>query len=326
MKRRDFIKAAIGSATAWPFVARAQQPAKPLVGFLSTRSQQEAAPHTAAFLAGLAQAGLVDGQNITIDYRWASGQYELIPRHAAEMVNRQVAVIVAAGDPAAVAAKAATESIPVVFMIGDDPVRLRLVASMNRPGGNATGVSLISNALGAKRFELMSELLPNDTVALLVNPNSPIAGVHTHEVEAAAGTRGRKILVLRASTDADIRASFTALSRQGVHALIVQNDPFFDSRRNLFVELASQQKVAAIFHIREFPEADGLMSYGPSLANSYRDLGMQAGRVLQGTKPSELPVMQPTKLEFVINLKTAKALGLTVPRAMLIAADEVIEQ
>lgn len=326
MKRRDFIKAAIGSATAWPLVARAQQPAKPLIGFVSTRSQQEAARHTAAFLAGLEQTGFVDGQNITIEYRWAGGQYQLMPKFVTEMVNLRMAVIVAAGDPAAVAAKVATDSIPVVFMIGDDPVRLRLVASMNRPGGNATGVSLISNALGAKRFELMSELLPNDAVALLVNPNSPIAGAHMHEVEAAAGTRGRKILVLRASTDAGIRAGFAALSQQGVHALIVQNDPFFDSQRNLFVELAAHQRVAAIFHIREFPEADGLMSYGPSLVNSYRDLGMQVGRVLQGTRPWELPVLQPTKLEFVINLKTAKALGLTFPRAMLIAADEVIEQ
>jgi putative ABC transport system substrate-binding protein len=325
MKRRDVIKAAIASAIAWPLGARAQ-PAKPSIGFLSTRSQQEATRHTAAFLAGLEQAGFVDGQNITIEYRWAGGQYQLMPKFVTEMVNLRTAVIVAAGDPAAVAAKAATDAIPVVFMIGDDPVRLRLVASMNRPGGNATGVSLISNALGAKRFELMSELVPNDAVALLINPNSPIAGDHMHEVEAAARTRGRKILVLRASTDTDIRAGFAALSQQGVHALIVQNDPFFDSRRNLFVELAARERVAAIFHIREFPEANGLMSYGPSLATSYRDLGMQVGRVLQGTRPSELPVLQPTKLEFVINLKTAKALGLSIPRAMLIAADEVIEQ
>jgi putative ABC transport system substrate-binding protein len=274
----------------------------------------------------LAQGGFVDGQNVTIQYRWAGGQYQNLPTFAAELIGLRVAAIVAGGDPAALAAKAAANAVPVVFLIGDDPVRLGLAASLNRPGGNATGVSLISNALGAKRLELLCGLLPNDsTVALLINSNSPNASAHAQEVGTAARTLGRKLLVLRASTEADIQSSFATLAAEGVHALVVHNDPFFDTRRDVLVALSAAQGVAAIFHIREFPAAGGLMSYGPSLTSSYRDLGMQTGRVLQGTSPSDVPVVQPTKFELVINLKTVKALGLIVSPSVLATADDVIE-
>jgi len=326
MRRRGFIGLLGGMAAASAFPARAQQAGKPVIGFLSTRSQQDATHHTAAFIAGLAQGGFVDGQNLAIQYRWAGGQYQNLPTFAAELVGLRVAAIAAGGDPAAVAAKGATSSIPVVFLIGDDPVRLGLVASFNRPGGNATGVSLISNALGAKRLELLCGLLPGDVpVGLLLNPNSPNAAAHAKEVEIAAQTLGRKLLVLRASTEADIQSGFAALSQQSVRALVVHNDPFFDIRRDLFVALSASQGIAAIFHIREFPAAGGLMSYGPSLAGSYRDLGLQTSRVLQGASPSELPVVQPTKFELIINLRTARALGLTVSPSLLATADDVIE-
>ena len=255
MRRRGFIGLLGGMAAASALPARAQ-PAKPVIGFLSTRSQQDAAQHTAAFVAGLAQGGFVDGQNLTIQYRWAAGQYQNLPKLAAELIGLRVAAIAAGGDPAAVAAKAATTSVPVVFLIGDDPVRLGLVASLNRPGGNATGVSLITNALGAKRLELLSGLVPHDSpIALLVNSNSPNAAAHAQEVGAAAQTLGRNLTVLRASTESEIQSSFATLARDGVHALIVHNDPFFDTRRDLLVAMSAAQGIAAIFHIREFPAA-----------------------------------------------------------------------
>jgi ABC-type uncharacterized transport system substrate-binding protein len=324
MRRREFITLIGGAAAAWPLMARAQ--ALPVIGFLSTRSQEEAASHTAAFLGGLAQTGFVDGQNLRIQYRWSSGRYDLLPTLAAELVGLRVAAIVAAGDPAAVAAKTATTSIPIIFMIGDDPVRIHLVGSLNRPGSNATGVSLISSALGAKRLELLCEVLPNiSLVALLVNPKNPNADAYAQEVKTAARALRRKILILRASTETEIESSFTALVREGARALIVQNDPFLDARRDQFVALVARQGIPAIFHIREFPAAGGLMSYGPSLVNSYREFGIQVGKVLKGTSPSDLPVVRPTTFELVINLKTAKALGLTVTPQLLARADEVIE-
>ena len=324
MHRREFITLLGGAAAAWPLMARAQ--ALPVIGFLSTRSQEEAASHTAAFLGGLAQTGFVDGQNLRIQYRWSSGRYDLLPTLAAELVGLRVAAIVAAGDPAAVAAKTATTSIPIIFMIGDDPVRIHLVGSLNRPGSNATGVSLISSALGAKRLELLCEVLPNiSLVALLVNPKNPNADAHAQEVETAARALGRKILVLRASTETEIESSFTTLVREGARALIVQNDPFFDARRDQFVALVARQEIPAIFHIREFPAAGGLISYGPSLVNSYREFGIQVGKILKGASPSDLPVVRPTTFELVINLKTAKALGIDVSLQLQQRADEVIE-
>src|SRR5216683_1742017 len=275
MGRREFITLVGGAAASWPRAARAQQLAMPIVGFLSSRSPEEAAVHTAAFRRGLSETGFVEGQNVAIVYRWAEGHYERLPVLANELVNLRVSVVMSGGGaPSALAAKAATATIPIVFVIGDDPVKEGLTASFNRPGGNLTGVSFLTGELGAKRLGLLCELVPNaSAVALLLNPN----------------------------------------------------DPFFDSRRDRIMSLAARNAVPAIYHIREFPAAGGLMSYGASLADAYRQVGNYTGRILKGEKPADLPVMQPTKFELVINLKTAKALGLTVPPSLLARADEVIE-
>jgi putative ABC transport system substrate-binding protein len=326
MRRREFV-GLLGGAFAAPLAARAQQPAGPVIAFLSSRSPEEAAGHTAAFLQGLKAFGYVDGQTARIEYRWARGQYDRLPALASELAGLRPAVIVAGGGvPSARAAKAANPTIPVIFL-GGDPVTAGLVASMNRPGGNATGVCLMSGVLGGKRLELLAQMIPNaGVVALLTNPQDVgDAESQTQDVQAAARTLGRRLIVVGASTEPELERSFAALVEGGATAVVVQNDPFFDTRRDQLIALAGRHRIAAIYHIREFPAAGGLMSYGPSLADAYQQVGIQAGRVLKGANVADLPVVQPTHFELVLNLKTAKALGLAVPPTLLAQADEVIE-
>ena len=327
MRRREFVQWAGSSAVLWPLAARAQQSGSlPIVGFLSSRSPQEAAVHTAAFRKGLIETGYAEGQNIAILFRWAEGHYERLPTLAQEIVSLRPSVVMAVGGaPSALAAKGATSSIPIVFVIGDDPVKGGLVASFNRPGGNLTGVSFLTGELGAKRLGLICELVPNGYVALLLNPNDPAAHLQKLDVMAGVQALGRQLLVLNASTMADLEPTFATLARERMAALIVENDPFFDSQRDQLMALAARHAIPAIYHIREFPASGGLMSYGASLAEAYRQAGAYAGRILKGEKPADLPVMQPTKFELVINLTTAKALGLVVPPSLLARADEVIE-
>ena len=327
MRRRDFIEFLGGAAMAWPLAAHAQKPQIPVIGFLSSRSAIEATPHTAAFRQGLREAGFVEGQNIAIVFRWAEGNYERLPALAKELVDLGVSSIMAGGGaPAALAAKAVTSIVPTVFVIGDDPVKVGLTASFNRPGGNLTGVSFLTGELGAKRLGLICELVPDaGAVALLLNPNDPGAELQRQDVQAAAQALGRRLIVVYAQAEPDFDASFAMLTQERVGALVVENDPFFDSRRDQIMSLAARNAVPAIYHIREFPAAGGLMSYGASLADSYRQAGNYIGRILKGEKAADLPVVQPTKFELVINLKTAKALGITVPSSLLARADEVIE-
>ena len=327
MKRREFISFLAGTAVNWPLAARAQQAAMPIVGFLSSRSPKEAEIHTAAFRRGLSETGFAEGQNVAITYRWAEGQYERLSGLASELVGLHVSVMVAGGGaPSVLAAKPATTTTPIVFVMGDDPVKLGLVASFNRPGGNLTGVAFLTGELGSKRLGLLCELVPNaSVVGLLLNPNDPGAEVQRQDVEMAAKALGRRLLVLHASTATEFEPNFAMMTREHVGALIVENDPFFDSQRDQLMALAARNGVSAIYHIREFPAAGGLMSYGASLADAYRQVGNYTGRILKGEKPADLPVMQPTKFELAINLKTAKALGLTVPSSLLARADEVIE-
>jgi putative tryptophan/tyrosine transport system substrate-binding protein len=310
-----------------PLVAQAQQPAVSVVGFLSSRSPEESAAHAAAFRQGLSEGGYVEGQNAAIEYRWAKGHYERLPALARELVGLRVTVMAAVGGaPSALAAKAATATIPIVFLIGDDPVALGLVASFNRPGGNVTGVSFLTGELGAKRLGLLCEVVANGSaVALLQNPKDPKAESQKMDVQTAAQALGRRLLVLHASTETEFESSFAVLTRERVGALVVENDPFFDTQRNRLVALAARHAIPAIYHIQEFPAAGGLMSYGASLADAYRQVGTFTGRTLKGAKPADLPVEQPTKFELVINLKTAKALGITIPQSLLLRADEVIQ-
>ena len=325
MDRRKFMRV-MGGAAAVALPAYGQQPTVPVIGFLTTRSPEESATHTAAFRRGLGETGYVEGQNVAIEYRWAKGDYKQLPTLARQLVSRPVTVMVAAGGaPSALAAKAATATIPIVFLIGDDPVSLGLVASFNRPGGNLTGVSFVTGELGAKRLELLCELVPDaSAVALLLNPNNPRAEAQRRDVQTVARALGRRLLVPRASVEAEFEPNFEMLAKERVGALVVENDPFFDSRRNRLVALAARNAVPAIYHIREFPEAGGLMSYGASLADAYRQVGTYTGRILKGANPTELPVMQPSKFELVINMKTAKALRLTIPQSLQLRADELI--
>ena len=327
MERRTFIALLAGVAASRPVAVGAQQPAMPVVGFLSSRSSEEAAVHTAAFRRGLSETGLVEGQNVAIVFRWAEGHYERLPAFADELVNLGVSAILAGGGaPSALAAKAATTTIPIVFVIGDDPVKVGLTASFNRPGGNLTGVAFLTGELGAKRLGLICELVPDaSAVALLLNPNNPTEDLQRQDVQAAAQALGRRLVVLHANTETDFEANFATMKQEHVGALVVENDPYFDSRRDRIMSLAARHAVPAIYHIREFPAAGGLMSYGASLADSYRQAGNYTGRILKGEKPADLPVMQPTNFELVINLKTAKALGLTVSSSLLARVDEVIE-
>jgi putative tryptophan/tyrosine transport system substrate-binding protein len=328
MRRRDFIKAIGGGVVAWPLAARAQQPAaQPLIGFLSTRSPEEAAIHTNAFRRGLEEMGYIEGRSVAVEYRWAKGDYSRLPPFAADLLSRPLSVMVAAGDPAAHAAKAAGVAVPLVFVVGGDPVHAGLVASMNRPG-MATGVNFFTGDLGGKRLELLCAMVPSaHLVGLLLNPSFGIEAVDQQRqaVATAARTLGRELVVQEASTDAEIEAGFAALVKAGVTALVVQNDPFFDSRRSQIVALSSRHRLPGIFHIREFPADGGLMSYGASLADTYRQVGVYAGKILRGAKPDDLPVLRPTKFELAINMQTAKALGLAVPQPILVEADELIE-
>jgi putative tryptophan/tyrosine transport system substrate-binding protein len=327
MQRREFITLIGGAAAAWSLAARAQQPAIPVIGYLSSASPGQFAPYTAAFISGLKEAGFVDGQNVAIEYRWAEGRYDQLPALAAELVGRHVTVIVATGSNApAIAAKAATAKIPIVFLSGGDPVTDGLVASLNKPGGNVTGVSFVASALMAKRLGLLHQLVPKAAlVGVLVNPTYPEAELQRQELQEGAGAISQKTFVVSATSESEIEAGFVALKQQGADALLVANDPFFVSRRGLIVSQAARHALPAIYFLHEFAEAGGLMSYGASLTNASRESGIYTGRILKGEKPAELPVSQPTKFEFVINLKTAKALGLEVPAQLLALADEVIE-
>jgi putative ABC transport system substrate-binding protein len=326
MERRAFI-AGLGAAATWPLVARAQQSAMPVVGYLSSRSPNESAAVAAAFRQGLGEAGFTVGQNVAIEYRWAEGQYDRLPALAAELVHLKVAAILAAGGPpSALAAKKATSSIPIIFSAADDPVDLGLVASLSRPGGNVTGMSLFNSDLGAKRLALLHELVPSaGVVAYLTNPANPSVKLEVKAVQQAAKTFGLDVLIIDASTDQEIERAFARLTEQHIGAVIVAGEPFFDSRRAAIVELAAKTAIPASYSWRENVALGGLLSYGTIISESYRNSGIYCGRILKGEKPADLPVMQPTKFEMTINLKTAKALGLNVPPAVLTAADEVIE-
>jgi putative ABC transport system substrate-binding protein len=328
MKRREFITLLGGAAATWPLAVRAQQRETAAIGFLSSRSPAESASVVAAFRQGLNGTGYVEGQNLAIEFRWADGQYDRLPALAAELVGRQVAAIAATGDAvSALAAKRATTAIPIVFVIGGDPVRFGLVTSINRPGGNITGVSLVSSGLGAKRLGLLHELIPNAAViALMVNPDNPNAEPERKDVEQAGGILGKQIAIVNASRERDFETAFTTLVEQRAGGLLVATDPFLLSRRDQLVALAARHAIPTMYQFREFATAGGLMSYGTNITGAYRQAGGYLGWILRGEKAvHDLPVFQQTKLELVINLKTAKALGLNIPANLLVFADEVID-
>jgi putative tryptophan/tyrosine transport system substrate-binding protein len=326
MKRREFIRLLSGAAAAWPLAAPAQQSAMPVIGFLNTLST-ERWPYLTAFHQGLKEAGYVEGQNVSIEYRWAEGHYDRLPALAADLVRRRVDLIAATGgDPSALAAKAATTTTPIVFNVAEDPVKDGLVASFNRPGGNMTGVSILTAALEAKRLELLRELIPNAVmIAVLVNPNFSEAESQLKIVQAAANKLGRQIHVVNVSSEHEIDPAFAELIQHPVDALLVVSDPFFFAVREKLVALAARHAVPMIAFIREFTVAGGLMSYGTRLSDAYHQMGIYSGRILKGDKPADLPIVQPTRFELVINLKTARALGISVPQTLQVAADEVIE-
>ena len=325
LKRRELISLFGGAAVSWPLVSRAQQPLIPVVGFLSGRSPAESAGGVAAFRTGRSETGYAESQNVSIDFRWAEGQSDRLPALASELVHRPVDVIAALGESGP-AAKAATTTIPIVFGSGGDPVEAGLVASLNRPGGNITGATFLTAVLGAKRLGLLHELVPGaPVVALLVNPNTFVGQVQIRDVQEAARALGQSLVVLDGGTDERIETAFAALAPQHVAALLVGADPFFDTRRERLVALASQHRMPAIYQFREYAVAGGLMSYGTSITDMYRLVGLYVGRVLKGEKPADLPVMQVTKFELVINLTTARALGVKISDNLLSLADEVIE-
>ena len=325
--RREFISLLGGAAAAWPLAARAQQPAMPVIGFLHTASPDTYAPFIAAFRLGLKESGYVEGQNVAIEYRWAEGKFERLPEMAADLVRRGVSVIAATGGvPSALAAKAVTTTIPVVFTTSFDPVQFGLVASLSRPSGNVTGVTALSVEVGPKQLELLHELIPTQTVmAALVNPTNPGAESQARDLQEAARTLGVHLQVLNASTDRDIEMAFTTLLQMRASGLVITPDAFFISRIKQVAALTARHSVPAIYGYREFAVARGLMSYGGSLTDTYRTAGIYTGRILKGEKPADLPVQQSTKVELIINLKTAKTLGITVPLPLSGRADEVIE-
>jgi putative ABC transport system substrate-binding protein len=324
MKRRDFINV-LGGAVAWPLAVRAQQAALPVIGFLQSGSPDATAHTRAAFLGGLREAGYVEGQNIDIVYRYADGQYDRLPALTADLISNHVAAIFAGGPPAAQAAKSATATIPIVFT-STDPVKSGLVASLNRPGGNLTGVAFFVLSLGAKQFGLLRELVPNAVkIGMLVNPKLPDAATTVADGQSAARVQGLEPLILHASNDDELLAAFEDMRKRQIDALVVVSDIFFDSRRNHLATLAARHTIPAIYPWRDYVMAGGLMSYGTSVTEGYQQAGNYIARILKGTQPSDLPVIQPTKFELVINLKAAKQLGLTVPLTLQVAANEVIE-
>jgi putative tryptophan/tyrosine transport system substrate-binding protein len=327
VRRREFI-ALVGSAVTWPLPLLAQQrPAMPVIGFLNSSTLETYAPMIAAFHKGLREAGFTEGQNVVIEYRWAEGDYARLPALAADLVRRQVTVIAATSTPAAPAAKAATTTIPIVFTMGDDPVQLGLVASLNRPGGNITGATLLAVELGPKRLELLHQVLPTATIlGLLVNPTNPNADRLSQAILAAAGRFGLQLHVIHATTERDFETIFPTLRQLRASALVIgSGDPFFNSRSKELATLAVRHAIPAIYQYREFVMAGGLISYGGRLTDSYHQAGVYVGRILGGAKPADLPVQQSTNVELIINLKTAKALGVVIPPALLARADEVIE-
>ena len=325
LHRREVITL-LGGAAAWPLAARAQHPAMPVIGFLGVRSPDDTVT-LAAFRRGLNEGGFVEGQNVMVEYRWAIGQYDRLPAQAAELVQKPVAVLVSAGgEPAALAAKAATSTIPIVFTIGDDPVKLGLVASYNRPGGNLTGINIFTTTLEAKRLGLLHELVPQAAaIGVLLNANFPAAERQLRDEQGAARAIGLQIHALRANIDREIEVAFETVASQRIAALAVAASPFFTTRRDKIVALAARHAVSTMYTAREYAVDGGLMSYGIDVPDVYRQIGLYAARILKGAKPADLPVLQPTKFELVINLKTARALGLQIPDRLIALADEVIE-
>jgi putative tryptophan/tyrosine transport system substrate-binding protein len=326
MRRREFITLLGGAAAAWPLAAHTQQPAMPVIGFLASQSRTFADVVMPAFRLGLKDNGYVEGENVAIEYRWAENQIDQLPALAADLVRRRVAVIAAVAPEAALAAKAATTTIPIVFGVGDDPVKIGLVTSLARPGGNLTGINFFSSELAAKRMELLREMVPAAArVAVLGDPTFTLTEFQVRDAETAARAMGLQIQVLNASTSSEINAAFANLLRERPDVLYVGTGPFFVSRRVQLTHLATRHAVPAIYSGRQYIEAGGLMSYGTSLTDAYRQMGVYTGRILMGAKPADLPVIQSTKFELVINAQTARMLGLTVPDKLLVAADEVIE-
>jgi ABC-type uncharacterized transport system substrate-binding protein len=326
MKRREFITL-LGGAAVWPLAALAQQPAEHVVGYLSARSAPTDVPMLAALNQGLAEIGFIEHQNVVIERRWGEGQYNRLPAHAADLVQRQVAVIVTAGgETVAQIAKQATSTIPIVFLGSGDPVQSGLVASINRPGGNITGVNMLLFTLTTKQLGLLREVVPNSkTIALMVNPNQPESELQISKAQEAARATGQQLVVLKASTETDIDSAFATLVERRADALLVVANPFFVVSAPRIIAYAARHSVPTLYFRREFPEAGGLLSYGSSTVESYRQAGVYVGRILKGAKPADLPVIQPTKFELVINLRTAKVLGLEVPLTLQASADEVIE-
>ena len=325
MRRRDFIMLVGGAVAAWPFAARAQQPTMPVVGFLRSATLADVPHWVAAFRQGLKEAGFVEGQNVAIEFRSADNQLDRLPALVADLIRQPVAVILGNTD-AALAAKAATTTVPIVFASGSDPVRDGLVASLNRPGGNVTGLVYFAAVLGAKRLELLRQLVPRaTTIAVLVNPNTPLTEAERKDVQTAAQAIGQQLIIIDISSDRDIETAFAAFVQRGAGALLVGTGGFLNSNRERIAAVANRHALPASYSQREGVVAGGLMSYGPSISDAYRQAGIYSGRILNGEKPADLPVIRSTKFEHVLNLKTAKALGLTIPPSLLVAADEVIE-